>query len=117
MDNKRYWITDDHVVIREWSQNEYDNLEPTVRIKENVLWNVCMNCGRPFSVATGTTEEANGNNANKHFCPKCKRKEYNIFFKPKDRNNGYAYLMTELRCFETCYRNICNKQCFATTVY
>jgi hypothetical protein len=117
MNNKRYWITTDNVVIREWRRDEYNNLEPTTRIQEDVLWNVCMNCGHPFSPTTQVANDMNGDNPYKHFCWECNKKKYNWFFKPKNRNNGYAYLKTELTCFESGYKDIDGKQCFVTTMY
>lgn len=114
----RYWITAcDHTCIREWTQEEYDNTDPSSHIFEDVLWNVCMNCGNPFSPATHIIEDMNGNNPHKHFCRECKRKQYNLIFKPRDRNNGYAYLKTELKCFECGEKEIDGKSVFYQKTY
>jgi hypothetical protein len=96
----RYWITSDKIVIREWSSKEYEQLEPTICIEEEVLWNVCMNCEAPFSVASYVKERPDGSNARRHFCPECSAKRNRLFFAPKNRNNGYAYLMTKLHTVE-----------------
>lgn len=117
MNKQRLWMTNDHIVIREWTQEEYNNLDPTIHIHEDVLWNVCMNCGKLFSPTTQIVENMNGNNPCKHFCWECKRKEYNLIFRPKNRNNGYAYVKTELNCLETVWKDIDGKQCVVTTVY
>lgn len=116
MNETRYWMADG-IVVREWNQHEYNFLEPTIHIQEDVLWNVCMNCEYPFSIVTHIVEDANGTNAHRQFCCDCKKKERRLFFRPRNRNNGYAYLKTELRCFESGYKNIDGKQCFVTRMY
>ena len=96
----RYWITSDRIIIREWSSKEYKQLEPTTCIEEKILWNVCMNCGEPFSTASNTKIRPDGSNAIRHFCPECFCKKDRLFFAPKNKNNGYAYLMTKLHTIE-----------------
>ena len=114
----RYWITDcNSILIREWTQNEYDNLDASTHIKEDVLWNICLDCGRPFSPVTHTLEDMSGKNASGYFCRECKRKQYNLIFKPKVRNNGYAYLKTELKCFECGEKEIDGKTVFYQRIY
>lgn len=95
----RYWTTPDNIIIREWSSKEYEQLEPTICIEEKVLWNVCMNCGEPFSIASHIKTKPDGSNV-AHFCPECFIKQNRLFFAPKNRNNGYAYLMTKLHTIE-----------------
>ena len=97
----RYWMTADcGIIVREWTKGEYNNLNPETHIKEDVLWNICLDCGKPFSPVTHTLTDMSGSNANGYFCRYCERKKYNLIFKPKVRNNGYAYLQTELKCYE-----------------
>ena len=117
MNKTRYWLTEDRILVREWNQYEYDSLEPTTRIQEDVLWNVCINCGYPFSIATHIVKDANDANALRQLCSDCRKKQNRLFFKPKNRNNGYAYFKTELRCFESGCENIDGKQCFVNRMY
>lgn len=117
----RYWMTTDNgICIREWTQEEYDNTDPSSHIYEDVLWNVCMNCGYPFSPATHIVKDMNGDNPHKHLCQKCKiKKDYFLLgpFAPKNRNGGYAYLNTELKCFECGEKEIEGKSVFYQRTY
>ena len=114
----RFWVTPDNVVVREWTKDEYDHHNAEICIKEDVLCNVCMNCGKYFSTASRIREDMNGDNPLKHFCRECKKKADNrLFFKPKNRNNGYAYLTMTLRCMETGYRNLDEKTIAYTQIY
>ena len=116
----RYWITTDGVCIRKWIQEEYNTVDPSSHIYEDVLWNVCMNCGKPFSVAHHIITDANGDNPHKQLCRACKSKRDYSFLGPitvRDRNGGYAYLKTELCCMEFGEKEIDGRQCFVTTKY
>jgi hypothetical protein len=117
MEMTRYWVTDDGIIVREWTEREYRYADPTQYILEDVLWNVCINCGHPFSIATHIVKDADGDNPHKKLCRKCYNKKYNLFFKPKNRNNGYAYITTKLRCFENTIKDIDGKQRFVTRLY
>ena len=98
---KRYWMTVcNDICVREWTQDEYNSLDPSAHTKEDVLWNICLDCGKLFSPVTHTLTDMSGKNAGGHFCRACENKKYNLIFKPKVRNNGYAYIKTELQCFE-----------------
>lgn len=115
---RRYWITNCcGICIREWTQDEYDSFDPVTHITEDVLWNVCLDCGKPFSPVGHTLEDVGGKNALGHFCIECERKKYNLIFKPKVRNNGYAYLKTELKCFEVGEKEIDGKSVCYQQVY
>ena len=94
---RRHWIADG-IVIREWTQEEYNTLNPTDRIKEDVLYNICMCCGRPKSIATSFMVDISGGTVDNDFinyCNNCLRKAFRF-----KRNNGYKKIKTELICVE-----------------
>lgn len=114
----RFWVAPDNVVVREWTKDEYDHHNPEICIKEDVLCNVCMNCGKYFSTTSRTKEGMGGDNTLRRFCRECKKKADNrVFFRPKNRNNGYAYLTMKLKCMETGYKNVNEKTVAYTQMY
>ena len=43
---RRYWIrNDDGLVVREWSEEEYENVVPETHIHECVILSQCEHCG------------------------------------------------------------------------
>lgn len=111
----RYWVTLDNICIREWSQEEYNTLNPTDSITEDVLYNVCMCCGKPKSIAVSTVSTLDCKIVKSEYasyCIECMPK----LFRPK-RNNGYRKIKTKLRCIEFTEREIDGKMCQWTQLY
>lgn len=103
---QRYWVAY-NTIIREWTQEEYNTLNPTDRIEEDVLYNICMCCGRPKSIATRVMLDISGGTIDNDFlnyCSKCVLKKIKL-----KRNNGYKKIRTELICVEFGEEDFCGK--------
>lgn len=111
----RYWVTPDNICIREWSQEEYNTLNPTDIITEDVLYNICMCCGKPKSIAVSAVSTLDYKTVKSEYasyCTECIPKYFRL-----KRNNGYRKIKTKLRCIEFIEREIDGKMCSWTQQY
>ena len=47
---QRFWVTSDNCCVREWTQEEYDTLNPTHKFYETFPVLVCRCCGEPLDI-------------------------------------------------------------------
>ena len=115
---KRYWLTmDDGILIREWSSIEYNSLNPCDRISEDVLYHVCMCCGKPKSTATHIVTDTECKIVKDIFSAYCSECLAKHNMSPKKKNNGYKQIKTNLKCMEISEKELGGKICSFTTVY
>lgn len=104
---KRYLVTPDNYIDREWTKTEYETHNPQEPIIDKLTWIVCRHCGTPISVYRGTPKLMAP-----QYCDQChKQGKYKI------KKHWLADIDTKFRCLEFTEKEIDGKMCQWTQLY